>query len=63
MEIKVEYGEVRRLMKRHKVSAPTVRAALKYKSNTLLAQKIRASAKASGGREIEYKIYGGDGIL
>jgi hypothetical protein len=63
MEIKVGFGEVRKLMKKHKVSAPTVRAALKYKSNTLLAQKIRSSAKASGGRDIEYVTDDKSGVI
>jgi hypothetical protein len=53
-EIKVEYGTVSQLMRKHKVSAPTVRKALKYGTNNLLAQKIRASALAAGGREIQY---------
>jgi hypothetical protein len=50
-EILVRPGDRRKLMDTFKTNYPTVRSALRYRTNTLLAQRIRAAALEMGGAE------------
>lgn len=50
-EILVGYGERQKLMAIFRTSYPTVRAALRGKTNTDLARKIRTAALKRGGVE------------
>ena len=50
-EIMVSWGERQELMAIFRTSYPTVRAALRGKSNTDLARKIRTAALKRGGVE------------
>jgi len=53
-EILVEHGDRKRIKETFNVTYPTIKQVLRYKSNTLLAEKIRRSALSYGGRLIEY---------
>lgn len=53
-EILIKHGVRKRLMSAFGVSYPTVRNALRYKSHTELAQRIRyVTKKRYGGIEVE----------
>ena len=53
-QIITQRGEVKYLCEALKVSEPTVIAALRFRTNSPLAVKIRALAKERGGKETEY---------
>ena len=51
-EILMNNGDRKKLRELFNVSYPTVSSALKYKSKTLLAYKIRETALEMGGRKV-----------
>jgi len=51
-EILLDNGDRKKLLKMFNVTYPTVSAALKYKTKTLLAHKIREAAVEMGGRKV-----------
>lgn len=51
-EILLDNGDRKKLLKMFNVTYPTVNSALKFKSKTLLAYKIREAAIQMGGREV-----------
>lgn len=51
--ILVNHGTKKEIMAAFKCTYPTVRAALNYKSNTCLANKIRKAAINKGGHLVE----------
>lgn len=54
-EILIGYGDGARLMTAFRISYPTLRRALRFKTDTELARKIRHTAiNEYGGREIVY---------
>lgn len=51
----MDFGQMSKLKKIFKTTYPTVRAALRYKTDSELARKIRHTAvKEYGGKEVEY---------
>ena len=55
-EILTRRGEIRELMRIFGVSEPTVINALKFRTNSELAQRIRSAALRRGGVEAVCKI-------
>jgi hypothetical protein len=53
MEILTKRGELMELTRILKCSEPTVISALKFRTHTKLAQKIRETAKKRGGVEVK----------
>jgi hypothetical protein len=53
MKILVEFKEKTQLAKLFSVSRVTINAALRYKTNSVLAQKIRIAALERGGKETD----------
>jgi hypothetical protein len=51
IEILVNHGDRRKLMRLFAASYPTVQSALRGRTNTLRAQRIRAAALKMGGAE------------
>ena len=47
-----EYGDVRKLSKEFGVSEPTIRSAIKGKTKSVLAQKIRDRITKGYGRQV-----------
>lgn len=55
-EIKVQHGLRREMMSVFGTTYPTIRAALRYKSDTYYAKRMRGYALNHGGVIIEYSI-------
>ncbi len=51
-EIHISHGNRAKLMKALNVTYPTVRAALRFESNTVIAEKIRKVAKSEYGGKV-----------
>lgn len=52
-EIKIEHGLRKEIMAQLNTTYPTVKSALMFRSNTQLAERIRAYALAHGGIVVE----------
>jgi hypothetical protein len=55
MRIIVPHGKCKEIEKTLLVSQPTIRKALRFRTRTLLSNKIRKMALEQGGEYVEYK--------